>query len=391
MVSRRRVVVSLVCIVLLLLCVVAVSLVLMMQPPSEEHFLDYTEDNFKVSFISGNLTAAVTHDYPRVVFYHSTDPGSQMFDVGFSRIYLFNDSNADGEFSISETEYVSYLDENHVLWNLTTVEFHEDAVAGECACFRMNATLDLYLGLDNETVAISEWADVVFWFRISERNYTCWNSLGSYVVKGGTDLSLNYTLDIRKGINTTGVVVEQLLQGGGNAYMFLMKQKGNQTDVVDRMVSSRFDERSYGSNFTNEFLSTSLPEQDIAFAKDDGTVKAYYRWDSVPLMYSNGSEQIPLMNNSFFTTGTGMYLHTAYAISNATGTLHQEASLGINESAFTASITDWLKDHAVGVTIFVGSMVAVVVGLVLFMRYRRRSKAEGEEVTKDEAKDSGES
>jgi len=342
----------------------------------EEHFLDYSEDNFKVAFISGNLTAAVTHDYPRVVFYHSTDPFSPTFEVGYPRIYLFNDSNSDGVFAESEIDYVSYLDENHVFWNVTSVEFLNDTVAGEYAHFRMNATLDLYLGLDNETVSIPEWAKITFWFRISEKNVTWSNSKGSYVVKGGTDLTLNYTLEILKGINSTGVVVEQTLQGGGSAFMFILKQLGSHAVVVDRMVSSRFDERVYGTNFTNDFLATALAQQEVDYAKEDATVKAYYRWDSEPTMNTGGNESDALVKSSFYTTGTGMILHSAYMISNSTGSLFQDASLGIDESAFTAKITDWIKENAVAIALLVASIVGIVACVYLLARYRRHHKKE---------------
>src|SRR5512137_1518757 len=133
----------------------------------EEHFLDYSEDNFKVVFISGNLTAAVTHDWPRVVFEHTTDPFSPTFEVGLPRLFLYNDSNDDGYFSISEVTYVSYMDENHVNWNVSPVEFLNDSVSGEYAEFRMNTTLALYKGLDNNTIALADWANVTFWFKIS--------------------------------------------------------------------------------------------------------------------------------------------------------------------------------------------------------------------------------
>jgi len=370
---------------LLLSCIAAPS------QADEQHFLDYSEDNYKVAFMSGNLTAAVTHDHPRVVFYHSTDPFSPTFEVGFPRIYLFDDSNADGMFTESEIEYVSYLDENHVYWNVTPVEFRNDTYAGEYAHFRMNTTLNLYLGLDNETISVPEWADITFWFRISERNVTWSNSRGSYVVKGGTDLILNFTLNILKSTNLTGVVVEQLLQGGGSAFMFILKQRGSHADVVDRMVSSRFDERIYGTNFTNDFLATDMAEQEISYAKEDGTIKAYYRWDSVPSMNSSGSETEAPVKSSFYTTGTGMILHSAYMVSNTTGALFQEASLGIDESAFTAKITDWIKENAVAIALVSVSIVAIVACAVFVLRYRRQHNAKDVDKSSVEDKESGKS
>lgn len=385
MVFRWRAAVSLICTVLLLSCLATPG-----AAAEDEHFLDYSEDNFKVAFESDNLTAAVTHDWPRIVFHHSTDPFSPTFEVGFPRLYLFNDTNLDREFTISEIEYVSHLDENHVVWNVTPAEFVDETLAGEYIHFRMNATLDLYLGSDDRTLAIQEWANITFWFRISERNVTRTNSQGSYVIKGKTDLTLNYTLDIVKSTNLTGIVFEQLLQGGGTAYMFVLKQKGSHAEVIDRMVSSRVDETSYGTDFTNDFLATSLPQQDISFAKDDGTAMAYYRWDSVPLMNSSGTLLNSSVNNTFLTTGTGMLLHSCYAVSNETSMLFQEASIGIVESAFTAKITDWLRDNAVAITIFVVPIAAIIVATAMVLRHRRFSKAGGGEGESEDRKDSGE-
>ena len=370
MASLLRIAVFLLCSLLLLSCVALPTQAYV------EHFLDYSEDNFKVAFISGNLTAAVTHDYPRVVFHHSTDPFSPTFEVGYPRIYLFNDSNTDGLFVKSEVKYVSYLDENHVSWNVTPVELLNDTVAGEYAHFRMNASLDLYQGLDSETVSIPEWANITFWFRISEKNMTWSNSRGSYVIKGGTDVTLNFTLDILKSVNTTGVVVEQLLQGGGSAFMFTLKQLGSHSSVVDRMVSSRFDEQVYGTDFTNDFLATALAQQEVDYSKDDGTVKAYYRWDSIPTMNTSGDESDAPIRCSFYTTGTGMILHSAYMVSNSTGSLFQDASLGIDESAFTAKITDWIKENAVAIVLSVATIVGIVACVYLLVRYRRHRKKE---------------
>ena len=161
--------------------------------------------------------------------------------------------------------------------------------------------------------------------------------------------------------------------------MFILKQSGSHAPVVDRMVSSRFDETAYGTNFTNDFLATSLPQQEICYAKEDGTVKAYYEWDSLPVMASGGDlHDIPI-NNSFFTTGTGMFLHSIYPITNETDSIHQEASLGIDESAFTAKIADWLKENALAIALFVGSIVTIIVVAAVLVRRRKHAKSKDAE------------
>ena len=353
MFARRSVIAFLLCSVMLLAAQAGQG--------KEDHFLDYSEDNFKVVFMSENLTAAVTHDWPRVVFEHTSDPFTPTFEVGLPRIFLYNDSNDDGFYATSETTFVSYLDELHVSWNVTPVEFYNDTVAGECAAFRMNATLALYEGFTNETIAISDWAHVTFWFQISQRGYYQTNSLGSFLIMGKTDLTFNFTLDILKSVNTTGVVVEQLMQGGGSTYMFLVRQLGRYHSVTDEFVSGRVDETAYGTNFTHGFFATTHPDQQISFAKNDLTIQAYYRWDSEPTMLdSKGNSSTPVTSDSYFTTGTGLMLDSSYVIGNKTGSIYQVAVVGIDESAFAGKISDWLKDNIWVVIAFTAVMAAVI-------------------------------
>jgi hypothetical protein len=342
-----------------------------------QHFLDYSEDNYKVVFISGNLTAAITHDWPRVVFEHTTDPFSPTFEVGLPRMFLYNDSNEDGFFSLSEVTYVSYLDANHVSWNVTPVEFEKGSVSGESAMFRMNATLNLYEGPSNATVAVRDWATIAFWFRISQYGYYHNNSLGSYLVRGKTDLAFNYTLDIIKPVETTGVVMEHLLQGGGSTYMFLLRQMGRYHSVVEEFVSARVDETVYGANFTNSFQPTYLPDQQVSFAKDDRTAQAYYRWDSEPTITSGNNSTAVQTADSYFTTGTGLMFHHSFLVGNGTGSIHQAAIVGIDETAFVGKISDWLKDNIWEVVAFTACMVVlIVVSAVALGRKKRRKMRE---------------
>ena len=336
-----------------------------------EHFLDYSEDNFKVVFISGNLTAAVTHDWPRIVWWHSTAPLSPTFEVSMPRMYAYNDTNGDGVFAMSEVSYTAYLDQNHVSWNSTPVEFHNDTEAGEVAQFRMNATLSLYKGVENQTVYIPDWANITFWFRITENTTYHTNSRGTYPVLGKIGLGMNFTLSILNQLNCSGIVLEQLLQGGGSNEMFMLKQSGSHSQPIYSTVSARVDETGLGLNHTNIFVATDLASQEIAFSKDDGTVQAYYDWDSLPGAGPNESSPVIASNASFFTTGTGLMLHTAYGLNNTTDLLYQEASVGIDEAGFMARITDWVKDNLVGITLALVAIVAVVIALIMMNGIRK--------------------
>ncbi|MEM0344201.1 MAG: hypothetical protein QXU73_08185 [Thermoplasmata archaeon] len=349
----------------------------------EEHFLDYTEDKYKVNFISGNLTASVTVSSPWVVLWHTTDPFSPTFDLRFLKVYLFNDTDRNGVFSRSEAVYTSYLDADHVTWNHTSVEFVNETAGNECARFMMNATLSLYGGPENETVVLADWANVTFWFSIAEHNITFTNSIGSYLVRGVLDLRINFTLEVLEPIDAEGLAVEQLLSGGGSNSMFTLKERGSHSRLVDSLISSRVDETQYGDDFTHIFQQTPFATQEVAYSKEDGTEQVLLFWDSVPLCNASGA-WLPIPSNaSYYTTGTGMILHTAYPLPSC-GALFQSLHIGINEAGFVQQLRDWFMDNlAAMLVVAVALPVAIFSTVFLMRRVRRRAVAKQERAPDD--------
>jgi hypothetical protein len=341
----------------------------------EDQFLDFFEDNFKVSFISENLTAAATYAWPRVVFYHTTDLLSPNFEVGFPLFHPFNDTNGDGVFSKSEALYYGYLDAHHnVTWTHWPTAIHEYPDGSDYALFTMNASLSLYSGPDEVFPEIESWANVTFNFVITETPVQSQNSLGSYLVDGKIAMRVNFTLDIEKPINATGLAVEHFLKGGGSTYMFHLKED-TPLGISLTNVSSREDETVNGPEFTHVMNQTSLPYQQIQFAKDDGTVQAYFRYDSEPKTVIGGVAQEARMNSSYYATGDGLVLHTAFSFSNETESLSYESHLGLDESGFISSVEDWLERNLPMILIVVGSFITIV-ACTMFVMILRKHKAE---------------
>jgi len=104
------------------LCFVVLSVAAPMSGADDDYSLYISVDDTKVGIVSGNLTAAVTRDWPRIVYWHSEDPFTPTFEVSFPRMFMFNDTDADGVFARSEMLGVSFLDSNHVLWNFSAVD-----------------------------------------------------------------------------------------------------------------------------------------------------------------------------------------------------------------------------------------------------------------------------
>jgi hypothetical protein len=346
---------------------------LLVSGSAQEHFIDYSADSSKVVFMSGNLTAAMTYAWPRVIFQHSTDLFSPSFEVGLPMLYLFNDTNRDDLFERSEAVYTGYLDSYHnVTWTPNPVEFGNGTVSGEFAEFRMNASVSLYEHAEDLEAAVPDWGNISFLFRINQNPVMYSNSYGSYLVQGKTELMMNFTLMIGKRLNLTGLAVEHLLKGGGSTDMFMIREASSRPATFLTPVYSRNDELVNGLNFTNKISETYLPYQEILFAKEDSTVQAFYHYSSEPMRMVGGNLSASPMSSSYLTTGTGMLLHTAYVISNDTESLSHNASVGIIESGFNVHVSDWLKRNLAVIMAVVGSIVAIVSIGLLVMALRKK-------------------
>ena len=360
------------CILAALLCAAALVIPASSVVAGAEHFLDYSEDNFKVVFISGNLTAAVTYGWPLVVFQHSSALLAPNFEVGVPLLYLFNDTNPDGVFDQSEMVYVSYLDAHHnVTWTMSSVEFGNETGPGEYAQLRMNTSLSLFNDLENLTAQVEDWANITFWFRITENPVVYTNMYGSYTVMGKTDLKMNFTLEIKKHINVSGIALEQLLKGGGSTYMFQIKEDAGGGGTRVTSVSSRDDETVSGLNLTHKLNETSLGSQDIDFSKADGVVQAHYHYSSEPISLARGRMNATPMNSSYYTTGTGLKLNIAYSIDNETDAIIHDSSVGLDELGFVSRVKDWFKENLSWLLIISGSITAVVSISILVTMLRK--------------------
>lgn len=344
----------------------------------EEYFLEYSEYNFAVNFISGNLTATVTpatlapRDWPRLIFQHSTDFMSPIFDVGMPTMYLFNDTNADGVFSGDEATHVAYLSSMYnVTWNATAVEFGNDTAGGEYAWLRADAVIGLFGSPEDEYPIIDEWANVTFWFRISEKTVTRSNAYGNYVVQGMVDFRISFELKILQHVNASGLVLEQELAAGGSADMFMIREDVGLPTPQFTSADGRVDETVNGVNFTHPLNMTSLPCQDFLFTKEDQTVQAHYRISSEPLIDHANNSSMASMGISYYTTGNGLVAHTAYFSVGENDTISHEVIVGIDESGFTPLFRDWLKDNLALVMVVTGIIAAVISTTMLVLILRK--------------------
>ena len=342
---------------------------------SEDYSLSVNESDTVVSFISGNFSVAITSDWPRMIFRHEEDPFSPTFEVSCPRLYAHNDSDGDGMFDPSEAVLTIFLDSNHIEWNRTPLSQGYSDELGEYAYFGMRAELNAYIVGENETLARSKWANMSFWFSISEKSVEYENARGIYVVEGATQLRMNYSLDVRDWIDQNAIVLEQFLQGGGSTNMFhLVEEEDGVTFVTE--IPGTVDERESGEDYNHKLEEISGPMREILFAKEDGTVQAFYSWCSEVAALIAGNRSSMGMNSTYFTTGTGMMLHSQIMMDNRTSQIGHESCIGIYESGFVGSMSDWLREYSWPLL----AVCCVVAALASFplLRWRKRRRMRGD-------------
>lgn len=325
---------TLLCAMLVLTCAQRVS-------AEDDYSLYVSVDETKVNIVSGNLTAAIPFEWPRVIFHHTEDPFSPTFDVGIPRLYLFNDTDGDGRFCRSEATAVSFLDSNHVVWNCSAVDQGYSPELGEYARLSMSCNLSAYTPDENETLLMADFAKAVFSFSINELSTRHHNSEGSFTVMGRSEVSMCMSLSVSKAVNATGIVVDQSLQGGGTTSMFLIKESDGHDEVVYTELSGRVDETELGDDFAHVLMEVSEPRQEFSFSKEDGTVQATYFLSSVASL-GDGNETYP--GSSYYTTGSGLVVDTVLPLLNeSTSPLTLNVSSLLDENGFVGSVRDWVE------------------------------------------------
>lgn len=345
----------------------------------EDYALYVAVDDTKVSIISGNLTIAVTRDWPRLVFQHSTDILSPTFDIGFPKMYLFNDTDGDGRFSRSEVEHTVYLDSNHVEWNLSSVESSFTQTFGEHVSFSMTTRADAYNQSLDSPPAIEAWADLTFWFCLSENEFEFTNPAGTHTVSGKVEMFVNTTISVLNSTKHEYMAIERSLQGGGSTNMIHVLEDGP-GGPVSAVLSARVDEGLEDESFTRPLNGTASPIQCIDLAKEDGTVQAFYRWCSVSADPEVNSTPVQV-NSSCYTNGAGLILHSILPLSNETPSFSLDSSLGIDEDGFVGSVAERVKElgpFVIG-SILVASSTAVFAVHILMRRRRLRTGRQGEQ------------
>jgi len=345
----------------------------------EDYTLFVSVDETKVSIESGNLTVGVvTSDWPRLVFWHTVDPFSPTFDIGIPTLYLFNDTDGDGRFCRAETLCTVYLDSNHVEWNRSTVRSDYSVTAGESVMFSMEATTHAYNATSETTPSVQDWANVTLWFCLAENELEYENPAGPHVVSGKTSLFMNITIDVNNRTDFQMLAIETFVQGGATTNSFHILEDGDDGEV-SAVLSARVDETTGSDEFTRPMNSTTSPVQCIDLAKEDGTVQAFYDWDSVA---RNGSGDVDgvMVNSSCYTTGIGLVLHSAMNLTNDTMSISVGSSLGLIESGFVGTMTDWVREHSSTVIAMTIAAAAVVVVLIhIALRRRRKKKGDRQE------------
>jgi len=359
----------------------AVAVILVMSPlashataDSEEYTLFVKPDSTKVSIESGNLTMAVMWGWPRVCFWHTTDLLSPTFEVGFPRMYLFNDTDGNGMFSRSEANLTVFMDRYYADWVLSPVELSYNAELGEFARFSMYSNVSAYDPSGDGPPRIEDLANVTFSFAIAENPVVHESSPGTYVVDGKTNLWVGISVQLLNHTNLSCLATETFLQGGASTMLFNISGQAGLTGNEPLILSARTDETVLGGNFTRPLNETGASHLSIGYAKEDGEVRAFYARSSEATYGLDNTTANSTIPSSCYTTGSGLVLHSVMQVDEAPDSISVDSYLGIYDENFTARIRDLVKENLPVFAGIVGLLViiAAVASFVVLRRRRQR-------------------
>lgn len=349
----------------------------------DDYSLSVRVDETKVGIVSGNLSFAVTRAWPRALFWHTLDPFSPTFDIGFPRMYLFNDTDGDGRFSPSEAKYTVYLDSKRVAWNLSSVQSDFSQEMGEFAMFHMSTCAGAYDSSSETVPAVNSWANISFRFCVAENRTSIETLSGRYAVSGKTEVSVSMTLEVVNGTDCDGVAVERFLQGGGTTNMFEILEDGPDGGV-SAVLPSRVDETLQGDGFVRPLNGTASSVQCVDFSKEDGTVQAFLSWGSSACSEATDLSATFPVNSSCYTNGAGLLLHSVFELANGSAEFSHISVFGLVESGFVGRMTDWAREYSSALAVIsVAATMTAVVGVHVALRRRRLRLEEKESVPAD--------
>ena len=139
-------------------------------------------------------------------------------------------------------------------------------------------------------------------------------------------------------------------------------------------LTDQFAFRIAGENYSHSLSTTSEPVQEIRFAKENGSVQALYRWGSEAVVGCGDNASACDLNSSYFTTGNGMMLHSQIAIDNRTSQVDYDSVIGLVESGFVGSMTDWIREYSWPITLIGGAILGLALLSVLRWKKRRPTR-----------------
>jgi len=354
---------------------------------SEEYTLFVKPDSTKVSIESGNLTLAVMWGWPRVCFWHTTDVLSPTFEVGFPRMYLFNDTDGNGVFSRSEANMTVFMDHYYTDWVLSSVELSYSPELGEFARFSMYSNVSAYDPSGAGPPRIEDLANVTFRFAIAEKPVVRDSSSETYVVNGKTSLWIGMSVQFLNRTNLSCLATETFLQGGASTMLFNISGQTGFAGNDSLVLSARADETVIGDNFTRPLNETGTSHLSMRYTKDDGEARAFYSRSSSATYGLNNTTVNSTIPSSCYTTGSGLVLHSVMQVDEVSDSIYLDGYLGIYDENFTARIRDLVKENLPVFAGIVGGFVtiATVASFVAFRRrQRRKQKTSPEELSPSE-------
>lgn len=297
------------------------------------------------------MTFETTRTAPEIAFTYSPDNETSFrFRLVFSRLILFNDTDSDAVLDESEARFEAALD--GIRWQTSPAAPDSDGGVR----YEMEAIVSARPVGGSKGPVVPSWARVRFSFSWAP-NDTLLGPPFNYTLAGGTELKIDFRLEVLSGLRTTRVALEHYLSDESGKHVFATDEAGGM--------------RVYAPNGETRRVFAEKPgavgQRILLREKGKDVTHGFYGW----LTHATGTTRdgqvrdlaVPL---EYVTDGNRMRLLLSYPLGDITNITH-DPSVGVDPAnrpvRYRTALTSALDPSA-----FVLSFILMAVALVVVWR-----------------------
>lgn len=328
--------------------------------------------------ISGNLTATIMKNWPRVVFQHTSSRFSPTFDFSVLELRLYN-LTADELIANPTIDEPELIAPAHLLsWSFSINELDYSPEKGQHLLAKLSAVIDLYSPTaristaDEDIVKVREnWGILEIHFEISQYGIGLSDPHPSLTVRAAHCVDINISIRLNESNEFKAISIERNFQAGGPTYLARIYPGMTPGTTYSEEVSTRENELSDSTYIVHEIPSGGEDWQMISLSTAHGVEQSLSAWNCSSKMLAENGETTDSCPWYYRTTGTSVTLFSLSSLGNDTEGLEIEQLVAIIDEGFDQPIKNILLDFLP----FIVGLSVLIPSILLIYRFGRIRKA----------------